>query len=135
MQTEKPNSKSFTQLFTRDKANAGARMDLLDDNDKPTGHWLLVRGVDSDEFQKASAAFRAAGISYLEQNGQGAIGTPAYEQFKADRLRELHAAYIAGWSFEEECTPANILKLLTEAPYITKLVDVFGSKKSPFVST
>ncbi len=128
-------SKSFKALFTRGGANAGAVMEVLGPDGKKTEHWIRVRGVDSDEFQKAHALMRRRLMEYIEQHGTDIKKDEAYQEHLANLRREHQASLVMDWSFEEPCTKEAAIELFTNARYIAEQVDEFAGKRDRFVST
>ena len=116
-----------SDFFTRAKANEGERMPLSLPDGTPTDEWLMIRGVDSDQFRHALDEFRrksltAASIKDLEEKA---------EKAEAARL-ELNAALVIGWSLDAEFTEAALLEFLREAPYVAAEVDRFASDRRRF---
>ncbi|OYW93773.1 MAG: hypothetical protein B7Z23_04465 [Pseudomonadales bacterium 32-61-5] len=116
-----------SDFFTRAKANEGERMPLSLPDGTPTDEWLLIRGVDSDQFRVALDDFRRELL---------AIASLKDEAEKADRTEvarlALNAALIIGWSFDAEFSEAALLEFLRESPYITAEVDRFASDRRRF---
>ena len=54
------------------------------------------------------------------------------EQAINDIETECIAALVADWSFDEECTHENIIKLLTEAPQIANAINIFAARRKDF---
>lgn len=116
-----------SDFFTRAKANEGERMPLSLPDGTPTDEWLMIRGVDSDQFRHALDEFRrksltAASIKDLEEKA---------EKAEAARL-ELNAALVSDWSLDAEFTEAALLEFLRESPYIAAEVDRFASDRRRF---
>lgn len=116
-----------SDFFTRAKANEGERMPLSLPDGTPTDEWLLVRGIDSDEFRMATDEFRREllALASLKDEKERA------EKSEAARLK-LNAAFVIGWSFEVEFTRDALLEFLRESPYITAEVDRFASDRRRF---
>jgi len=116
-------------FMTREKANAGHKIPLYAADGRLTAHWLRVRGVDSDAFQRARTrqTRRVAEIAGLDDVDR--------EEAIADATVEMQAALVAEWSFEMPCTPANVKKFLREAPQIAAEVDKFASRRTLFFKT
>jgi hypothetical protein len=115
------------QLFhTRERANAGVRVPLFQPDGAPTEHWLLVRGIDSDEWHKAQSASR--------QRLMAAASSPEkIQQIDPEEERVvLVASLVAGWSFEGEATPDAVKAFLREAPQIITEVDKIASNRARF---
>lgn len=116
-----------SDFFTRAKANEGERMPLSLPDGTPTDEWLLIRGVDSDEFRHALDAFRRDLLTYA------AIKDEAEKAQKTEQARlRLNAALVIGWSFEAEFSETALLEFLRESPYIAAEVDRFASDRRRF---
>lgn len=116
-------------FLTREKANAGHKIPLYAADGRLTAHWLRVRGVDSDAFQRARTrqTRRVAEIAGLaEADREDAI---------ADATLEMQAALVSEWSFEKPCTLANVKAFLRDAPQIAAEVDKFASRRTFFFKT
>ncbi|WP_045158752.1 phage tail assembly chaperone [Stutzerimonas stutzeri] len=116
-----------SDFFTRAKANEGERMPLSLPDGTPTDEWLLIRGVDSDEFRLAMDEFRRELL---------ALAALKDEKDRADKTQaaqlKLNAALVSGWSFEAEFSDAALLEFLREAPYVAAEVDRFASDRRRF---
>ncbi|WP_313242887.1 hypothetical protein [Stutzerimonas nitrititolerans] len=116
-----------SDFFTRAKANEGERMPLSLPDGTATDEWLLIRGVDSDEFRHALDAFRRDLLTYA------AIKDEAEKAEKTEQARlRLNAALVIGWSFDAEFSEAALLEFLRESPYIAAEVDRFASDRRRF---
>lgn len=100
---------SIKDVFTKPQHEEGTKFFIYDPEWKETEHWIVVRGVDSDAF--------AAAVS-KEQSRSKSEADPDAKQDMRERKYRITAALVASWSFEEDCTPENVLTLLREAPQI-----------------
>ena len=116
-----------SDFFTRAKANEGERMPLSLPDGTPTDEWLLIRGVDSDEFRHALDEFRRELLVLASVKDEAERA----EKTEAARLK-LNAALVIGWSFDAEFSEAALLEFLRESPYITAEVDRFASDRRRF---
>jgi len=115
-----------SDFFTRAKANEGERMPLSLPDGTATDEWLLIRGVDSDEFRAALDDFRRDLLAYAS------IKDEAEKAGKTEQARlRLNAALVIGWSFEGFSEEA-LLEFLRESPYIAAEVDRFASDRRRF---
>ena len=116
-----------SDFFTRAKANEGERMPLSLPDGTPTDEWLLIRGVDSDQFRAALDEFHREllAVSSLKDAAEKA------EKTDAARLK-LNSALVIGWSFEEQFSPSSLREFLHEAPHITAEVDRFAGDRRRF---
>lgn len=127
----KKSTVSMDAFHTRDRANEGRKLPLRTPDGKPTEHWLLVRHVWSDAFQKAEeAAMREARETVM---GMGEKPDPeaVADVQRASRVRLL-ASLVAGWSFEAECTPEAAVDFLHKAPQIAESIDKFAGDSKAF---
>lgn len=116
-----------SDFFTRAKANEGERMPLSLPDGTPTDEWLLIRGVDSDQFRVALDDFRRELLAAASIKDEAEKA----EKTEAARLR-MNSALVIGWSFDIEFTDDALLELLRESPYITAEVDRFASDRRRF---
>ncbi|CAM0070117.1 Tail assembly chaperone [Vibrio phage K251 g3] len=115
------------EFFTRQKANEGKKIPLYLPDGKPSDHWLVVRGVDSDHFKQAETRGKRQAITIAKIEG-------ADERAQAIRDTELTciAALVADWSFDQECTEPNVVNFLREAPQIADMVNQVAAKRASF---
>lgn len=127
MKDKKPTLPPMEAFFTREKANDGVKFALTTPTGEDTDHWLLIRGVDSDEFQKARSAEARnfAKMAEIEDEEE------RNEAIEASAIRVM-ASLIGGWSFDRELTVDNIINFLTEAPQIREKIDEIASKRTLF---
>ena len=114
-------------FFTREKANAGIEVPLYTAAGTKSEHSIQIRGVDSDLFRQAEAeskrdAMRIAGIESQEERSKAII----------EAKLKLLAALVISWTFEQECTQANVIEFFRNAPQIADAVDQVASKRSLF---
>lgn len=116
-----------SDFFTRSRANEGERMPLSLPDGTPTDQWLMIRGVDSDEFRAALDEHRRAILA------NAAIKDEA-ERAEQNRIAglKLHCALVMGWSFDTEFTQEALQEFLTEAPHLAIEVDNFASNRKRF---
>ena len=114
-------------FYTREAANKGTKVPLFTPDGKATEEWLLVLGVDSDEFRRAETRSRRAALEIAQ------IEDKAERDEVADRYRlELIASLIVSWSFDEECTLEEKVEFLREAPQVADLVDQIALNRKAF---
>ncbi len=117
-----------SDFFTRTQSNAGAKLVLEDPlTGQPSNESLLVRGLESDRFREALAAKHRRNLEILT--------LPEAEQEAAsmDAEYDLYVSLVAGWSFEEECSPEAVKQLFIEAPQIKLAVDRFAGNRANFL--
>lgn len=115
------------QFFTRQKANAGIKLPLYRPDGSATEHYLVVRGVDSDQFIAAQdeAMRRIRDITLIDDARE-----------KAEALRDnsiiMLSSLIAEWSMSDDCNPENKAKLLREAPQIMSAINEVAARREVF---
>lgn len=124
---------SFTKYNSVDGANAGARMKIADASGNETDDWLHLLGIDSDTFQKASKQMRRTMLAYMEKHNGAKMSDEGYNALTIEEQRRLQVVLVQDWSFEEPCTPENVLALFKAAPFIGEQVDNFAGKRERFV--
>lgn len=128
---KKAKAMGMDAFHTRERANEGRKLPLRTPDGQPTDHWLMVRHVWSDDFQKAEeAALREARETIM---GMGESPDPAAvaDVQRGSRVRLL-ASLVAGWSFDAECTPEAVAGFLTQAPQIADSIDKFAGDSRSF---
>lgn len=118
---------SIKQLSINAASNAGVPLKLK----TPDGEdaFITVRSRWSDAFVKAET---------LEQRKIPtkamlmAMSEADKEQLAKDSANRMKAALVAGWSFDEDCTPENIVALFEDAPHIAEAVEAFASDAGKF---
>lgn len=115
------------QFFTRQTANEGVELPLYYPDGTKSEHWLKVRGVDSDQFRQAETIAKRKSMEIAQVEDI---------QERAEMVREAElsciASLIAGWSFDQELTQANIMNFLREAPQIADMVNRFAAQRTEF---
>lgn len=97
------------------KLTIGVKMYLVDRHGKQTKDWLMIRSVHSDEVRKA-----------LDDQARGRReGTISGDDVCWD-------AVIAGWSFEQPCTPDAVREFLSNAPQFKAGIDRVTGELSRF---
>jgi hypothetical protein len=114
------------KFFTREKASEGIQVDLFEPGaEEPSGQWLRVRGVDSDEFRQAEVETKRRQRESIA-SGKQPLDTHLEE------MRILIASLVAGWSFPEECTQEAVVEFFRQAPQIQEVVNQLAAKRSLF---
>lgn len=118
------------ELFTiRDRANEGVRLTLQSPDGNDTDHWLQVRHTWSDAFELAHEVEMAR----LQDAVLAAKGDKAkVAKAKLDSKYRVMAALVAGWSFDEECTPEAVEAFLRAAPQLCDRLDRFAADSKSF---
>lgn len=117
----------MAQFRTRGPANAGVKFPLQNAAGLLTEHWLLIRGVDSDEFRAADRIARRENVRVAAMDDVAARDK-AFDEIR----RKLIASLVAGWSFSKPCTPENIVEFLREAPQLEASIDTVATKRALF---
>lgn len=114
-------------LFTRQRANAGAKLDIPAPDGSSTGEWIVIRHTDCDEFRRLQA----------EITTTAAMIRPDASQKERTELRDrvrkqLTASLVSSWSLEDECSEKNIIELIENAPYLADWIDRQADKAALF---
>lgn len=128
----KPAARKTTleDFFIRDQNNSGIQIPLFRPTGEKSEHWLRIRGVFSDEFQKA----RRQLLSVTQAEVAKDMPADQREEFLQEKRLELTAVLIMDWSFEKECTRENVVAFLREAPQIMQQVDKVSSEQALFTT-
>ena len=119
----------LSDFATRGEANEGKKLFLLLPDGTPTEEYLLVRGIDSDEFRAA----KTAGSRAVFELTKTQLEDKAFvKKFDEEAEFRQFQALIIGWSLEEEFTPDNLNLLLTESPNIKERVNNFAANRAEF---
>lgn len=117
----------MSSFYTRSKANDGVRVDLSLPTGEATDHFIIIRGIDSDNFRDADTKVRRKALSIIEIED---------DKVREEMIKESHldilVSLVIEWSFDDDCTPENIKQLFTEAPQIADTVDRSAAKRSLF---
>jgi hypothetical protein len=141
-QTDSPQAlplPAASAFHTRSVAREGRKLHLYTPDGTRTAHYIIVRGVDSDEFifARNKANRRAGEIAAIEDDKQRA-------EALGEETRRMRWAFVAGWSFDDPeitpkdspnwlpCTEANVMNFFREAPQIAEMVDRFASQRANF---
>ena len=118
---------SMKDFFTRDAANEGIELPLyLPGTNTPSGEWIRIRGVDSDEFRVAEVQSKRALRNIIEDS------TVAPEKAHQQAMTKLIASLVISWSFPEECTRENVVEFLVNAPQIEDAINQVAAKRALF---
>ena len=113
---------------TRDRANQGVKLPLCTPEGDDTEHWLMIKGIDSDDFQKAI-------VTRSEQSTNVDEIKDAHERITAIKRDncEMLASIVSDWSFSDKnlmpegkaqkCTPKNVVAFLESAPQVRDQID------------
>lgn len=115
------------EFFTRQAANEGVKLPLYLPDGTASDHWLLIRGVDSDDFREAETHAKRKALEISAEKD-------AKKRDAMIRDAELSciSALISDWSFDEECTTESKLTFLREAPQISDKVNQFAASRGNF---
>ena len=106
------------EFYTRGRAEAGTKITLQTPEGVKTDHYLVVCGIDSDRFRQAEVEAKRKMLELAAEEN---------EAKRAENLNsakaELIASLVKDWSFEQECTRANVVAFLIEAPQIMEQID------------
>lgn len=117
----------LSQLYTRQAANDGRRLELPLPDGSPSGEWLHVLHSDSDAFRAKRADVMARAAQLPPDTAQD-----ERKRLMDDAMLELLASLVSGWSLEDEFSEAAVIDLLRNAPYIHDWLDRKTSDASLF---
>lgn len=125
------------ELFTRKRHNDGVKVDVRNEEGEVVG-WIRVRGMDSDAYRSAHDSFnqamvRLAGV--VRAGGAGAALLDATQAEKDEAAIAERAALIAEWSFDDECSVANVIELLREAPALSDQIRSIAFDRDRFLGS
>ena len=117
----------LSQLYTRQAANEGRRLEIPLPDGRPSGEWLHVLHSDSD-------AFRAKHADVMARAAQLPPDTAQDERKRLldAAMLELLASMVSDWSLEDEFSETAVIDLLRNAPYIHDWLDRKTSDASLF---
>ena len=114
----------LSSLYTTDLHADGAELEILDGEDKPTGLFITVMGVDSQVFRDHAKKQQKAYIESLRSKKDFDD-----EDMSIDGM----VAATIGWSgTSEEFSPELCRELYTKAPYVKDQVDRFIADRANF---
>jgi hypothetical protein len=122
-------------FYTRAISNDGARVYLLDKWGATTSEWILVRGLDSDEYRRAQDAFNRVVARLITAVRKGGVAAELPDETVAEKEEaELRSrvALVAAWSLDAPCTNETISELLREAPVIRDQIYAFACERDNF---
>lgn len=122
-----PAADPMAQFFTKDAANTGIKVPLVDPLGQRTPHWLEIYGVDSDQFRANDARGRreSARIAQIENPEERDLAM-------IDLTRRLTASLVFNWSFPQPCTSEAVVDFFRKAPQVQEAVDFFASRRAFF---
>lgn len=106
----------LTDLYTRDRANAGRRIPLPLPDGSPSGEFLTILHPDSDTFRRKRSDILSAAALLKD--------VPDDERRRLrDRAQvELMACLITGWTLEDPYSEQAAIDLLSNAPYLADVI-------------
>lgn len=115
-----------SKYFTRKRSNEGVKMPILSPAGKDEGEWFRVLGTESTVFKAAIVEKdrRLVEIAQLTADQQ--------EEAKAEMWTRLTAALVVGWSFDNPCTPEEVIELLNEDRDLATQVNTFVTDRGRF---
>lgn len=124
-----PEPVSMEDFFTREEANLGRQMFLQTRDGKSTSEFLIVRGIDSDEYRRVHQrnmrnAIRVASIKDDEERAR------KISECQTDEI----VALVCGWSFKKPFNEHALRDFLMQAPQIAEEVDRFAGNRVRFFS-
>lgn len=113
-------------FYTLPKACEGVEFPLELDG-KPSGHWLRIRGTDSEQFRRARFDGSRKLRDIPAETGDWDRGVIT-DGIILDSLTSL----VSDWSFDEPCTPEAVREFLKNAPQIAESIDRAANDRTRF---
>lgn len=120
---------SYKDFDIKTLSEAGVKLPLYNFKGKKTGHWLKVRGVDSDAFIEANEEAIRARVA-LEAVSDKKEKAKLVKKIKLTLLSSL----ISDWSFDEPCSIDNVVDFLERSPQNAEAVDLFAARREGFIA-
>lgn len=118
---------ALSDFHTREVANEGIKVPLSLPNGDKSEEYLLIRGIDSDEFRRANVK-KQRDLINLAQLGE------EEREAKLERASaELIASLVISWSFKAEFNEENLVQWLIDAPQIADMIDRIASQRGLFI--
>lgn len=116
-------------FYTREPASAGRRVDLMHADGSPSGEWMQIRSVLSDEYESAARALPAMAIKDLVSVAKASHPADAkrlHKKLRREQKARLVGSLIAAWSFDLDCTEEEKIKLLVSAPRLRRQIELIS---------
>ncbi|HGB5894180.1 TPA: phage tail assembly chaperone [Salmonella enterica subsp. enterica serovar Kottbus] len=114
----------ISDFATRQRANEGEKMFLSLPDGTRTKEYLIVRGVDSDAYNRARSEASRRMFSLKDDEDP----SPVVEENRLSLMTSL----VVGWSLEEEFSEAHLRELLKECPQIGDQINQFAANRVEF---
>ena len=130
--SDKKPATPMSAFATQKLSQEGVKLELLLPDGTPTEHWLKLRGADCKEFKTAQVMKQRETLEFAQKKNPSAASESTFEE---RQIIKLISVFVADWSFDEDCTPVNIIKFLTDSPAIAEQVNLFaGTRRNFFVN-
>lgn len=113
-------------FYVRQEAEEGRRVELSNDDGTPSGHWLVIRSVLSQPYEKVFECIKAEAITQAVQLASAQSRKHAEsidKQQRRARKARLVASLIADWSLDLPCTETEKTNLLIQAPRLRRQIE------------
>ena len=113
-------------FYVRQEAEEGRRVDLSNADGTPSGHWMTIRSVLSQQYEKAFRAIKAEALGEVLELSKAAGKEQALRMGKSQRRARkarLVASLIADWSLDLPCNETEKTKLLIQAPRLRRQIE------------
>ena len=124
MAKEKKPQYSLEDFYSKTKQDAGAKMPLKI-GDEDTGHYLMVKGLSARSIAQQKTDWQIAYARLIEsaENIKDKIERNVFISNEKKNLNDkLACLIVSGWSFSQECTEEEKLKLFDENEDMSELV-------------
>ena len=117
-----------SDFYTRDNANSGIRMPLLNLDGTLSSDYLTIAGIDSDGFVSANAEAMRSALVIAEIE----CDETKDKLLRAEKIK-LVASLVIGWSFDEDATQEAAQQFFTDAPQIMEQVNSKAAQRNAFI--
>lgn len=116
-------------FYVRQEAQEGRRIELSNADGSPSGHWMVIRSVLSEEYERTFVAVRDQAPSECLQLASAPGREQAkqmHKQQRRARKARLVASLIADWSLDLPCAEAEKTDLLIQAPRLRRQIEIIS---------
>lgn len=113
-------------FYVKQEAEEGRRVDLSNADGTPSGHWMVIRSVLSQQYENSFRAIKAEALSQVLELSKAGGRDQALrmdKQQRRARKARLVASLIADWSLDLACTETEKTHLLIQAPRLRRQIE------------
>ncbi|WP_341519821.1 hypothetical protein AABC73_14815 [Pseudomonas sp. G.S.17] len=113
-------------FYVKQEAEEGRRVDLSNADGAPSEHWLVVRSVLSQQYEKAFDSIKAQALVQVVELSKAGGKEQALrmdKQQRRARKARLVASLISDWSLDLPCNETEKTNLLIQAPRLRRQIE------------